>query len=143
MIKECGLVCAICADLKSVCLSLCLYHTMSSLYLHFSYNINEERSYCVSYAILSYSHTLRHLTAGKSRVLLQQLALSVGDVLLSAAYWGHCEPYITVCAAVKVEQQKQQRCNSWVFAVLCLCVPVFLGCVQTKVKEEKVKKKER
>lgn len=82
MIKECGLVCAICADLKSVRLSLCLHYTMSSLYLHFSYNNNEERSYCESYAILSYSRTLRHLTAGKSRVLLpllqqQQLALSV------------------------------------------------------------------
>lgn len=42
--------------------------------------------------------TLRHLTAEKSRVLLllllQQLALSDLDALLTAAYWRHCELYI-------------------------------------------------
>lgn len=52
----------------------------------------------------------------------------------------------TLCADLKVEQQKEQQCNSWLFSGLCVCVFVCvsrLGVFSVAwLRKEKKKPKE-
>lgn len=50
----------------------------------------------------------------------------------------------TLCADLKVEQQKEQQCNSWLFSGLCVCVCVCfqVGCVQRGMAEKRKKNRE-
>lgn len=89
----CRHVCQSCyvdADKVSIHPSFLPYHLLYIfLFLSFIHHYCEDSHAC---------HILRHLTAEKSRVLLllllQQLALSDLDALLTAAYWRHCKLYI-------------------------------------------------